>query len=240
MAYSPILAVATAAFEICVAGWALGGLRRSSRSRRVIGATSAILLFLAGYQITEVAICADVATAGFLPRLAFLIVTWLPALGLLLVAQLRRPRSRTSYATAYGMLAASAGLVGWILVDRSFATASVCNAVYAHYAHVMPRFLVYAWYYWLGLAGMAIFSAYGAMACTDGRRKQQLALLCGGTLAFTIPSLALSWIVPATRGALPSILCHFALLLAICLSRLVYLERRPIVEANETPISQAG
>ena len=174
-------------------------------------------MLLAGYQITEVAICADVAAAGFLPRLAFLIVTWLPALGLLLIAQLRRPRSRTSHAAAYGMLAASAGMVAWIVVDRSFATASVCNAVYAHYAHVMPRFLVYAWYYWLGLAGMAVCSAIGAKACHDERRKAQLALLCGGTLAFVAPSLALSWVVPVTRGALPSILCHFALLLAVCL-----------------------
>ncbi|MBU0595251.1 hypothetical protein KJ567_01025 [Candidatus Bipolaricaulota bacterium] len=239
MDYSPILGVVTAAFEVIVAGWALNSLRRSPGERRIVWTTSAILVLLAGYQVAEVAICANVAGAGFLPRLAFIIVTWLPPLGLLLIAQLRRPRSRTSYTSAYGLLAAAAGIVAWIVIDGSFATASVCNAVYARYAHVMPRFLVYAWFYWLGLLGMAAFSGHGAMICQDERRKRQLTLLCGGTLAFTIPSIALSWVVPTTRGALPSILCHFALLLAVCLARLLVLERRETEETDEPVLAEA-
>ena len=239
MNYSPILGVATAAFEVIVAGWALNSLRRGPGERRIVWTTSAILVLLAGYQISEVAICANVAGAGFLPRLAFIIVTWLPPLGLLLIAQLRRPRSRGSYAGAYGLLAAAAGIVAWIVIDGSFATASVCNAVYARYVHVMPRFLAYAWFYWLGLLGMAVFSGYGAMACQDEQRKQQLTLLCGGTLAFVFPSIALSWVVPTTRGALPSILCHFALLLAVCLARLLVLERRATDETDEPVLAEA-
>jgi hypothetical protein len=240
MSYSPILGVATAGFEIVVAGWALMGLRRCQGEKHIVWTTSAILVFLAGYQIAEVAICADVAGAGFLPRLAFIIVTWLPPLGLLLIAQLRRPRSRTSYAAAYGLLAAAAGIVAWIAIDRSFATASVCNAVYAHYSHAMPRFRIYAGYYWFGLFGMAAFSAYGAMACRDERRKRELALLCAGTLAFVLPSIVLSLYVPETRGALPSILCHFALLLAICLARLLVLERHAAPESDKQIAAGAG
>ena len=239
MTYSPILGVVTAAFEIIVAGWALMGLRRTLGERRIVWTTSAVLVLLAGYQLAEVAICADVATAGFLPRLAFIIVTWLPPLGLLLIAQLRRPRSRASYASAYGLLAAAAGIFAWIVVDSSFATASVCNAVYARYSHVIPWFRVYAGYYWLGLLGMAVFSGYGALACQDERRKQQLTLLCGGTLAFTLPAMALSWYVPATRGALPSILCHFALLFAICLARLLVLERQVADESDKPALAEA-
>jgi len=232
MDYSPILGVVTAGFEIIVAGWALMGLRRTLGERRVVWTTSAVLVLLAGYQIAEVVICADVAAAGFLPRLAFIIVTWLPPLGLLLIAQLRRPRSRATYASAYGLFAAAAGIVAWILIDGSFATASVCNAVYARYSHVMPWFRIYAWYYWAGLLGMALLSGYGAMACPDDRRKRQLTLLFGGTLAFVLPSIAVSWFVPETRGALPSILCHFALVLAICLARLLVLERRQAKESE--------
>lgn len=239
MDYSPILGVVTAAFEIIVAGWALNSLRRGPGERRIVWTTSAILVLLAGYQITEVAVCSNIAGAGFLPRLAFIIVTWLPALGLLLIAQLRRPRSWTSYTGAYGLLAAAAGIVAWIVIDGSFATVSVCNAVFARYTHVIPRFLVYAWFYWLGLIGMAVFSGYGAMACQDERRKRQLTLLCGGTLAFTIPSIAVSWVVPTTRGALPSILCHFALLLAICLARLLVLERLEADETDEAVLAEA-
>ena len=226
MEYSPVLAIATAAFEVLVVGWAFATRLRAKPSG-VVATTGTILLLLAGYQIAEVAICADVSASGFLPRLAFIIVTWLPPLGLLLIAQLRRPRSGPTYWSAYGMLAAAAGIVVWIAVDRSFATASVCNAVYARYAHAMPRFLAYSSFYWLGLAGMALLSGRGAMTCRDPRRRRQLVLLFAGTLAFVLPSIALSWLVPATRGALPSILCHFALLLAAFLARLVYLEGKP-------------
>ena len=226
MEYSPVLAMATAAFELLVAGWAFATQLRT-KPRGVVATTGAILLLLAGYQIAEVAICADVSASGFLPRLAFIIVTWLPPLGLLLIAQLRRPRSGPTYLSAYAVLAAAAGIVVWIAVDRSFATASVCNAVYARYAYVMPRFRVYAGFYWVGLAGMAFLSCRGAMTCRDPRRREQLVLLFAGALAFVLPSIALSWFVPATRGALPSVLCHFALLLAAFLARLVYLEGKP-------------
>jgi len=239
MDYSPILAIGTAAFEIIVAGWAFAA-RPKAESRGIIRTTSAILLLLAGYQLAEVAICANVAVAGFLPRLAFVIVTWLPPLGLLLIAQLRRPRSRTFNGSAYAMLAAAAGIVVWIVVDRSFASASVCNAVYARYTHAMPSFLVYSSFYWLGLAGMIGFSAYGAMTSEDPRRRQQLVQVFVGTTGFLALSILTSWFVPPARGALPSIMCHFALLFAVCLTRLIYLERKPADETDEAPVPQAG
>ena len=238
MGYSPVLGLATAGFEVLVAGWAFA-TRFRAKSRGVVATTGAILLLLAAYQLAEVAICADVAASGFLPRLAFVIVTWLPPLGLLLVAQLRHPRSRLTYVTACAMLAAAAGIVAWIAVDRSFATASVCNAVYARYAHAMPRFLIYAWFYWIGLAGMATLSGRGAMACRDPRRRRQLILVCVGTLGFILPSMALSWLVPAVRGALPSILCHFALLLAVFLGGLIFLEGRLELPREERIASAA-
>lgn len=235
MDYSPILAIATAAFEIIVAGWAFAA-RSEAESRGIIRTTGVILLLLAGYQLAEVAICADVGAAGFLPRLAFIIVTWLPPLGLLLIAQLRRPRSRISNGSAYAMLAAAAGIVVWIAVDRSFASASVCNAVYARYTHTMPRFFVYSFFYWLGLAGMIVFSGAGAVTCREPRCRRQLTWLFVGTVGFIAPSIALSWFVPPARGALPSIMCHFALLLAVCLAGLVRVGR---LIPNASVVTQA-
>ena len=238
MSYSPILAVVTAAFEIIIAGWAFA-TRSEAESRGIIRTTGTILLLLAGYQLAEVAICADVAVAGFLPRLAFIIVTWLPPLGLLLIAQLRQPRSRIFGGSAYAMLAAAAGIVVWIVVDRSFASASVCNAVYARYTHAMPRFLAYSSFYWIGLAGMIGFSGHGAMTCQHARRRHQLVQVFMGTTGFVALSMLTSWFVPPARGALPSIMCHFALLLAVCLTRLIVLERRPVDDTDRAPVRQA-
>ncbi|MEW5826449.1 MAG: hypothetical protein AB1778_06410 [Candidatus Bipolaricaulota bacterium] len=228
MEYSPILAVATALFEVTVAVWAL----RGPGDRAVLRTTSAILLLLAGYQIAEVAICTDVQAADFLPRVAFLIVTWLPPLGLVLIAQLHRPRSTALVAVGRSMLAIGAGIAVWILADRAFATASVCSAVYARYTHAMPRFLAYSLFYWVGLLAMVLLAGYGVLTCRDLHRRSLLGHVLAGTVAFLVPSIVTSWFVPAARGALPSIMCHFAVLLAVALARMVHVLRRPAEEAE--------
>ena len=236
MDYSPGLAIATACFEISVAVWAL----RGPGERSIIRTTGAILLLLATYQIIEVSICSNVSAAGFLPQLAFIAVTWLPPLGLVLIANLYRPRSRMLYRNAYSMLAVALGIVVWIALDRGFVSVSVCTAVFARYTSATTRFMLYSGFYWLGLLGMILFSGYGVKTCDDCHRRRLLFQVFAGTLVFVVPSLLASYFVPPARGALPSVMCHFALLLAIFLTRLIYLERQP-AEEEETPvIVQAG
>ena len=245
MEYSPILAVATAGFEILAGLWAFSLLwsRRPDGRRPMaphwgaIATTGAILLLLAGYQITEVAICADVAAAGFLPRLAFIIVTWLPPLGLLLIAQLCSPGSRARYALPAVALATGAGVVAWIALDGSFAHASVCNAVYARYVHVSARFMWYGAYYWLGLFGMVATSAYALLRGRSKESAGSLAHVHLGTLGFVLPSLVVSYYVPATRHALPSVLCHFALILALALTHMLWELRA--VSANVSELTSS-
>lgn len=235
MEYSPVLALATALFEVVVAVWAL----RGPGDRRIVRTTAAILFLLAGYQVVEVAVCANVGAPGILPRLAFLDVTWLPPLGLVLIAQLHRPRSRLLHAASRTMLAVGLGIAAWIALDRSFATASVCSAVYARYTHAMPRFSVYAGFYWVGLFGMVVLSGYGARTSADPHRKRLLAHVLSGTLAFVLPAMATSWFVPAARAALPSVMCHFALILAAFLARMIALERQQAGgEESATPVHE--
>lgn len=222
MTYSPILAIATAVFEIGAAGWVLTGPGR----RSIVRTTAAILLFLAGYQIVEVAICSLVPGHGFLPRLAFLVVTWLPPLGVLLVTFLLGPGARAARLFAYAMFGFALGIVVWIMFDADFATLSVCNAVYARYEHPTPAFLLYAAFYWLGLFGLVSLSAYGAAVPRDAHNGMLAKLVLIGSIAFIVPAVLTSWFVPAGEGALPSVMCHFAILLAALLVRLTYLERR--------------
>jgi hypothetical protein len=198
--------------------------------RGIILSSAAILGLLAGYQVAEVAICAHPRMSGFLPRFAFLIVTWLPPLGWLLIAQVHRPRERFLYAAAYGLFAVAAGNAAWILVDPAFASASVCNAVFAHYAHAMPRFVIYGAFYWSGLLGMLLLSAWSARRATDLLWRRMAYLIWVGTAGFVVPSLLVTQFVPPARGALPSIMCHFALVLAISLARMLWLIREPCME----------
>ncbi len=236
MDYSPGLSIATATFEITVAIWAL----RGPGNRSIIRTTAAILLFLAGYQIFEVGICANSAASGFLPRLAFIDVAWLPPLGLLLIAKLQRPRSRLTYGNAYAMFAAALGIVVWIALDGGFVSSSVCNTLFARYTNPMPRFTIYAGFYWLGLLGMIVHSGYGVRTCSDPHRRRLLFQVFAGTLAFLIPSLVVSSYLAPAEGALPSVMCHFALIFAVFLTRLIYLERKPAEEEHTPAVAHSG
>jgi len=103
MDYSPMLSIATAALEIGAAVWTLRGPGR----RYIIQPVATILLFLAGYQIVEAVFCTGLLplTGQLLPRLAFVIVAWLPPTGLLLVARLYPTKSKAFHRYAYGMYA---------------------------------------------------------------------------------------------------------------------------------------
>ncbi len=233
MSYSPVLAVVTAVFEVTVAVWAVRGPGR----RAVIRTTGAILFLLAAYQLVEVLVCTQLPAVGFSPRLAFIVVTWLPPLGLLLVAQLSGSLARMNYRVAYAMLAAALGIVVWIGVDIRFVSDSVCTVVYAKYANPSPRFLVYAWFYWIGLFGMVALSALDLVA-TRPQRNRPLEALLLGTLGFIVPAVICTHFVAPAQGALPSIMCHFALILAASLVLVVRTERRHVPSVSPTPMAR--
>jgi hypothetical protein len=87
---------------------------------------------------------------------------------------------------------------------------------------------------------MVGFSAYGAKAAQDADARQLFSHLRTGSVAFIVPSLVTTWFVPTTSGALPSVMCHFALILAVYLTRLVAVERRLAVETESPPVPQEG
>ena len=222
MTYSPALAIATAIFEVSVAVWALRGPGR----KPIIRTTSAILLILAAYQLVEVLVCTRTPVYGFMPQMAFIVVTWLPPLGLLLIAQLSSTQAHLNYAISYFMLAVAFSLVVWIAFDDRFVADSVCNIVYAKYSNPLPRFRIYSWFYWLGLFGMIVLSAVGVRRESDPGQHRLLKTILVGSLGFIVPGVIVTHFVAPGEGALPSIMCHFALVLAISLTRLITIERR--------------
>ncbi len=221
MNYSPALAIGTAVFEVTIAIWALRGPGR----KPIIRTTSAILLLLAAYQLVEVLVCSKAPAYGFMPQMAFIVVTWLPPLGLLLIAQLSPSPATVNYAISYFMLSVALALVVWIALDDRFITDSVCNVVYAKYSSPLPRFQIYAWFYWVGLFGMVALSALSIKRSTQADQQKLLKLVLYGSLGFIVPGVLVTRYVAPAQGALPSILCHFALVLAVFLAELIRQER---------------
>jgi hypothetical protein len=223
MNYNPFLSFATATLEVGVAVWALRGPGR----KPIIYAVSSILFFLAAYQIIEAVLCTgSPVTLSFLPRMAFMVVAWLPPTGLLLVARLYPTKTRALHYFAYAMFTFCGLLVAIIAADKTFVTATVCEIVFARYTNPTPLYQTYGIFYQCGLMSMLLISAYGVTICNDDHQRLLLGQVLLGSIAFIFPALVSVAVIPMADNALPSIMCHFASLLALFLSRLIWLERR--------------
>lgn len=218
MTYSPTLAIITALFEITIALWAL--LQKKGRAT-VIRTTSIILLFLAAYQILEVLICANTHHSIILSRIAFMTVTWLPPAGLLLISPIS-PQLKRWYVITISILALAVNLM--ILWDPDFVEQSACSVVFALFKTHKLKNLIFCGYYWLGLLSMIGFS-YSGRKNNPSQHDAKLTLqIFIGTISFIVPSIVVSLSFPRLAGGLASILCHFAILLALFLMRLLFME----------------
>lgn len=222
MEYSPVLSTLTAIFEIVAAVYALIGPGR----RPIIHATAAILLILAAYQILEMVICMMPETHPFLPHLAFIVITWLPPTGLLLINRIKSRTSRAMNVFVSMMYGLAVIIILWISLDKHFVTETICTIVFARYSNPVSQYVLYCIFYWMGLLCMIILSATGIKSERNLHLRNLQKQVLIGTASFIIPSIITLQFMPEKEGAAPSILCHFALLLAIFLFRLIYMEQR--------------
>jgi hypothetical protein len=218
--YVPALGVATGLFELGVAASAL----RGRGDPRLLRPVALLLVLLAGYQFLEVLACGTPASA-WPARWAFVDIVWLPPLGVWLIVQLAESTPPLARAAARQLFYAAGALSAWVLVDPSFVTRTVCNVVLARYEHGTPLYVMYGGFYQAGLGAMML-GASAALAITDDpRRRRHLADVQMGTIAFVVPSLLTELLLPGTAGAMPSVMCHYALILAVFLARLVAREQ---------------
>jgi hypothetical protein len=222
MEYSPILSIVTAVFEIAAALWAL----TAKCKKAILLLSSALLFFLAGYQILEVIICANPQQHLFLSRFAFLWIALLPPVGLLLTGQFDPLRTKAVRLYSVLMFAVALAAGVWIMMDRAFVTRTVCSVVFARFSNPAPEYLLYCIFYDSGLLGIVLLSWYGIVKGKDPVQRRMLKQILLGMLFFIIPSLITLPFLPENGGALPSVMCHYALLLAIFITRLIWLERR--------------
>lgn len=221
MSYYPLLAIITGIFEFAGAIFAFVSAGR----KRILYPVGLILLLLAGYQFAEVAVCAQPENLIF-ARVALFDITWLPVLGIWLVYLLANPKRK--WLISVPILYFTAGLVFslWILLDASSITKSVCHIVIARYTTLNPFETTYGVFYQLGLA-IAVFGAAASMVyAQDSVARKHLANVQTGILGFMLPSFIVRLLVSDPGGILPSVMCHFALILAVSLCVLVVRERR--------------
>ncbi|MCX6559502.1 MAG: hypothetical protein NTZ26_03210 [Candidatus Aminicenantes bacterium] len=218
--YSPALAILTGLFELLAAAWTLNSPGRKSLLRP----TAFIFILLAGYQFAEVAVCSRPENLLF-SRIAFLDITWLPPVGIWLVYRLLAPKPRRILFPA-AFIAAAVAMSAWIALDPAAITKSVCQTVVARYFHGANFDFAFGMFYQAGMGVLIFWPALTMAGVGDANARSNLATIQTGVLGFVLPSLFLRLFVKEPDGIMPSVMCHFAVTLAVALTLLVSRERR--------------
>lgn len=206
--FSPPVMIATFLFEIFSVLYIIWRYKLNLATQIII----AILVNLAIFQYAEYRICdgGDISWA----KIGFIAISFLPPLGIHLASVIAK--KNTKYISLIYSLAVLFSL--FFLLTPTI-KAQVCggNYVIFEYAKSPLALILYPLYYYsLTLIGM-ILSFKWAQDKKNIKTKTALWSLGIGYSAFLIPTTTVNILAPETTQAIPSIMCGFAVLLAIML-----------------------
>lgn len=210
LCFSPPVMIATIVIELSLAAWVLTRYALGT-SRRII---LAILICLAAFQLAEYNVCSPALPDIIWSRIGYVFITMLPALGIHLITRLRREERTVLLSSTYS--AATLFAVAFAFLPTSL-NHGVCAGNYVIFRLSQPLASIYGYYY-LGFVafGLALALMPAKKASTSG--KAALRWTSWGYVAFTVPTLIINFLLPMTRLGIPSIMCGFAVILAIILS----------------------
>lgn len=209
--FSPPVMLATFGIEIIFALYVLLRYKLDTTGRLVV----ALLAALAAFQLAEFNVCAggwidpDLAS-----RLGYVVITLLPPIGLHLVYALAATQKRPLLLPAY--VSAAAFAVFFLLAGNAL-TGNSCQGNYVIFQMTAWSVWLYGLYYygWL-FASMAL--CYRLARGRAKHTQKALYWFAIGYLAFIVPTTIANLIEIETLYAIPSIMCGFAVLLAIILT----------------------
>jgi len=208
--FSPPVMVATLVIELFLAVFVFVR-HHTSRFGKVAGA---VLLLLATFQLAEYRICMMPGDNLLWARIGFVAITLLPLAGLYLVSLVsRKPHFlKLGYVTALGFV------LYFIAVPKAI-TGTICGGNYVIFNTSTDLYRLYGLYY-LGFLLLGIWESIEKITSINRqtRSKKGLQWLIVGYLSFMGPMGMLYVLLPATRNAAASIMCGFAVALALILA----------------------
>ncbi len=199
--------LATFFLEWALAGWIYTRYRMDRIGSSVFG----LLVLLGAFQLAEYVICL-IEPSRPVAILGYIAITLLPPLGIRLATTLA---GRDEQVARYSLFLAAVWCVLFLVLPFSITTVA-CTGNYTILTLAHPANLLYGVYYF-GLIGIGMLYAYQTMMA--GEKKSAAARwLFVGYLAILLPTFFVNVINATTRIAVPSIMCGFALLLALILT----------------------
>ncbi len=187
--------------------------KASLRSKLII----LLLLNLAFFQMAEFLVCTNSSAAYQASRFGYASITLLPPLGLYLMSELTSPMRKK--AAAFMFLTAF-GLMAYFLFSPSAFSGYQCTGNYVIFQIGTSQMRLYSLYYF-GLIGLSLWKGVRYLSEHPKASKKQRSAVkwfLAGYLVFIVPVAVLVVLHPNTKRAVPSIMCGFAVSLALILA----------------------
>ncbi len=207
--FSPAVMFWTATIELFLALYAWWRYKHTVVAQMI----TLILLSLGIFQVAEYQICEGAITQNLLwTKIGLSAITLLPPLGLHLVELLVR---RKVY-WWFGYLSAIV-YISLFVINSGLIQGATCQG---NYVIIHTGYMAYGLYYFAFLfAAMIRANAYLVKEKNKASHQRRALLwLLVGYCSFILPMAVVYVLAPATRSAVPSVMCGFAVILAIILA----------------------
>jgi hypothetical protein len=208
--FSPPVMLVTIIIELGLAAYVLFRYKMNTVSRLGTG----ILVALATFQIAEYNVCEGAWGLSGMDwaRLGYVAITLLPPLGLHMAIKIRGQSRPRLIAAVYGTGAIFAGIFLFVGNGMQY---QECLGNYVIFKIARWSVLPYTAYYygWL-LVGTVATLGY-AHKLADPHKRVALRALGIGYLSFILPTTAAVIVDPSVISGIPSIMCGFAVILAL-------------------------
>lgn len=230
--FSPPVMLATFIIEVALAMYVVWRYKLNRVSR--IGAS--MLICLAVFQLAEYMVCGGLGVdSNTWARLGYASITALPALGVHLAYALAGVSNKLVVGGSY---AVATGFIGYFLLATDVFTGSQCMGNYVIFQLGSVASQAYTLYYYgLLLLGIALCATLSRRAVS--KRKHALLAFMAGYILFMVPTTVVNTIDPSTIAGIPSIMCGFAVVLALILAFWVMpfvAQPRAVVARRKLPI----
>ena len=177
-----------------------------------------MVALLAGYQVMEFLMCGIELQAPFFPYLAYVIISFLPPLNLVLVLTLTHNLNHNP-AHYLIFLPAVFFVIYYAFIIQQFAVTS-CAVLYASYHYPLGE--LYAFFYYIPILISIILLIGSVKRSPDKKIKFISKVLLGGNIFISIPVIFGFALLSAGDYSLiskiESIMCKFAFVYAVCLA----------------------
>lgn len=214
--FSPLVMITTFIIEIACAIYIIARYKLTPITR--IGV--ALLIGLAVFQLAEYNVCEGSWGVDSLTwaRIGYVAITILPPLGLHLVMRIANKKRPVLVASAY----VSAAVFSFIFLFVGHGmSGQECQGNYVIFQIAPWAVAPYVIYYYGWLLVTVRFSLHYATRAKSRNVKAALIALAIGYAAFIVPTTLVNTIDPSTVAGIPSIMCGFAVILALVLTSIV-------------------